>query len=62
MEAACNAGFRDLVLLKMDPLLAPLANEPRFIQVIDRIDRDVREMRARIDLREIDGWIKDSQR
>lgn len=62
LEAACNAGFRDLVLLKMDPLLAPLANEPRFIQVIDRIDRDVREMRARIDLREIDGWIKDSQR
>jgi hypothetical protein len=54
--------LKDPDLFKLDPLIAPLANEPRFIQVVDRINRDVREMRLRVDLRELDEWARVSQR
>lgn len=56
LEGASNARFKDADFLKVDPLIAPLANDPRFIQVVDRINRKVREMRQRVDLRELDEW------
>jgi hypothetical protein len=58
LEAAVNAGFLDPGLLKVNPLMAPLANEPRFRQVVDRMERTLREMRSRVDLSELDEWIK----
>jgi hypothetical protein len=57
LERASNAGLIDAASLKLDPLIAPLGNEPRFIQIVDRINREVREMRKRVDLRELDEWI-----
>ncbi len=58
LEAAVSSGFLDVGLLKVNPLMAPLANEPRFRQVVDRIERDLREMRSRVDLREFDELAK----
>ena len=61
LEAAVNSGFLDVGLLKVNPLMAPLANEPRFRQVVDRIERNLRDMRSRADLSELDEWIKAGQ-
>jgi len=54
LERAERAGLRDAVMMQRDPLLAPLAGDSRFKQIVQRIDRDVQEMRSRIDLRDID--------
>jgi hypothetical protein len=62
LESAYAAGCRDADFLKVDPLLAPLASEPRFLQLLDRINRDLREMRARVDLREFDELAKTGQK
>ena len=58
LEASCNVGNKDAELLKVDPLLAALAGEPRFTQLVDRMTREVREMRARIDLSDLDELTK----
>ena len=58
LEKACNAGLEDPAWVKMDPLLAPLAHEPRFLKLVERMSRDVDEMRQRVDFREIDEWTK----
>jgi serine/threonine protein kinase/tetratricopeptide (TPR) repeat protein len=56
-ERAIDAGMREHLFLRRDPLLAPLASEPRFIAAMARVDRDVDAMRQRVDVREIDAWI-----
>jgi hypothetical protein len=58
LEASYNVGNNDAALLKADPLLAALAGEPRFTQLVDRMQRDVRAMRARVDLRDLDELAK----
>ena len=40
-------------MARRDPLLASLAGEARFQQILDRIDREIQEMRARADLRDL---------
>jgi TolB-like protein/tetratricopeptide (TPR) repeat protein len=60
LERAEQAGFQDARLLQRDPLLAPLAAEPRFTAVVQRIERDVDEMRKRVDVSELDQFINDS--
>jgi TolB-like protein/tRNA A-37 threonylcarbamoyl transferase component Bud32 len=57
LERAERAGWRDGVIMRRDPLLAPLAGDVRFAQTVQRIERDVREMRGRIDLHEIDSVV-----
>ncbi len=44
-------------MMQRDPLLAPLAGDSRFAQIVQRIERDVQEMRSRIDLRAIDQLV-----
>jgi TolB-like protein/tetratricopeptide (TPR) repeat protein len=58
LEKAVNAGFSDPYLLKASPIFAPLRREPRFIQMIERINRDLGEMKQRIDVRELEQWAK----
>lgn len=58
LERAYAVGNRDADFMKVDPLLAPLATEPRFIQLVDRMNRDLREMRARVDLSDLDELAK----
>ena len=57
LERAERAGLRDAVMMQRDPLLAPLAGDSRFAQIVQRIERDVQEMRSRIDLRAIDQLV-----
>ena len=57
LERAERAGLRDAVMMQRDPLLAPLAGDSRFVQIVQRIERDVQEMRGRIDLRDIDQLV-----
>ena len=60
LETSCNDGMKDAAFLKIDPLLAPLAGEPRFVQLVDRLNREVREMKARVDLSDLDELAKGS--
>ena len=53
LDRAVTAGFRDAGMLRRDPLLASLAGEARFRQILDRIDREIQDMRARADLRDL---------
>jgi hypothetical protein len=57
LEHAERAGLRDAVMLQRDPLVAPLIGDSRFAQIVQRIERDVQEMRSRIDLRAIDHLV-----
>jgi serine/threonine protein kinase/tetratricopeptide (TPR) repeat protein len=57
LERAERAGLRDAVMLQRDPLLAPLAGDARFAEIVQRIERDVQEMRGRIDLHAIDQLV-----
>ena len=57
LERAERAGWRDAAMLQRDPLLAPLVGDSRFAQLVQRIERDVQEMRSRIDLRAIDQLV-----
>jgi len=54
LEGSCNAGNKEAEFLKVDPLFAPLAHEPRFLQLVDRINRGLREMKQRVDLSDLD--------
>ena len=57
LEHAERAGWRDGVIIRRDPLLAPLAGDVRFAQTVQRIERDVQEMRGRIDLHDIESVV-----
>ena len=49
LERAYDAGWRDGRTLAIDPLFASVRSEPRFRQVLSRIEADVAAMRARAD-------------
>jgi len=57
-ERAVDAGLREVALEKFDPLLASLRAEPRFVAAIRRIERDVTQMRKRVDLSPIETWVQ----
>ena len=58
LERAVNAGLNDVASLQVNRTLAPLANEPRYLKLVERINREVGEMRSRVDLRELDELLK----
>lgn len=58
LRRAAEAGWRDAATLERDPLLAPLAQEPRFIEIVERITRDVQDMRKRVDLSDLEQWMQ----
>ncbi len=49
LDRAYAAGWRDGRTLSIDPLLASVRSEPRFRQILSRIEADVAAMRARAD-------------
>lgn len=49
LERAYAAGWRDGRTMARDPLLASVRHEPRFRQIVSRIEADVAAMRARAD-------------
>lgn len=49
LDRAYAAGWRDGRTLAIDPLLESLRSEPRFKQMLSRIEADVAAMRARAD-------------
>ncbi len=57
LEHAVDAGFSDPYAMAMDPILAPLADEPRFKQLLERLHENVRDMRTRVDFSEVDALI-----
>jgi tetratricopeptide (TPR) repeat protein len=49
LDRAYDAGWRDARTLAHDALLASITREPRFAQLVSRIEADVATMRARAD-------------
>ena len=49
VDRAYDAGWRDGRMLAIDPLFASVRTEPRFRQVLSKIESDVAAMRARAD-------------
>jgi hypothetical protein len=49
LERGYAAGWRDGRTLAIDPFFAAIRTEPRFIQLLSRIEADVATMRARAD-------------
>jgi TolB-like protein/Flp pilus assembly protein TadD len=49
LDQAYAAGWRDERTMAIDPLLAPVRQEPRFVELLSRIRQDVAAMRARAD-------------
>jgi tetratricopeptide (TPR) repeat protein len=49
LDRGYAAGWRDGRTLAIDPLFAALRTEPRFTQMLSRIEADVAAMRARVD-------------
>ena len=49
-DKAIDAGALESEFPKVDPLMAAVRHEPRFIASLSRIDRMVAEMRQRVDL------------
>jgi len=56
LDAGERAGWKDALFLARDPLLASLKGEPTFVQIMQRIERDVAEMKAKADFRHLDEW------
>jgi tetratricopeptide (TPR) repeat protein len=54
VEKSIDAGFAEQELPKVDPLIAGLRSEPRFVAAVQRIERLVAEMRQRMDLSDLD--------
>ncbi len=54
VEKAIDAGFVEPAFTKLDPLLADVRNEPRFVAAVQRMERIVADMRSRIDLSDVD--------
>ena len=49
LDRAYAAGWRDGRTLAIDPFFTSVRSEPRFTQLLSRIESDVAEMRARAD-------------
>jgi hypothetical protein len=47
LERAFDTGWRDYGFLVRDPIFRPLANDARFVRVLDRMRRDVEAQRER---------------
>lgn len=47
LERAFEAGYRDYGTLERDPIFRPLGGDPRFLDLLDRIRRDVQTQRER---------------
>jgi TolB-like protein/TPR repeat protein len=60
LERAERAGWKDAMILQRDPLLASLTPEPRFKELVARIESTVKDMRARADLRDVDRLISET--
>jgi adenylate cyclase len=48
LEGAYDRGMRDLVQLRLDPVLALIESDPAYTRLIDRIEADVARMRERV--------------
>jgi TolB-like protein len=57
LDRAYAAGLRDAASLQHDPMLASVWTDGRFVALLERMRKDVREMRARVDLGELDRWM-----
>jgi TolB-like protein/Flp pilus assembly protein TadD len=57
LEQAERAGWRDARWWQRDSLLASLTAEPRFKNLIARMERDVQEMHARVDFSDLDRLV-----
>ena len=60
LDQAERAGLKDALMIRIDPMLAPLRGEPRFAQIIQRLERDVQEMRQRVDFSDLDRLVNRS--
>ena len=60
-DKAVDAGALDDKLPKVDPLMAAMRNEPRFVASIARIERMLAEMRQRADLRGLEELVPAAQ-
>ena len=56
LETGIRAGWKDAIFLRRDPLLAPIRNDARFVAIVERVEREVAEMRARADFSNLDTW------
>ncbi|MGH7565470.1 MAG: hypothetical protein ACREK2_01440 [Gemmatimonadota bacterium] len=48
LEGAYDLGMRDLVQLRLDPVLALIEDDPEYVRLISRIEADVARMRERV--------------
>jgi tetratricopeptide (TPR) repeat protein len=48
LEGAYDHGMRDLILIRLDPVLALMEGEPEYDRLIARIESDVARMRDRV--------------
>ena len=56
LEAGVRAGWKDAIFLRRDPLLAGLRDDPRFSAIVQQVEREVGQMRARADFSNLDKW------